>query len=395
MSVRLASFMFEGRRYFVCLDNDYLQRSFPDRNAVPIEELQINAGYSAAIATPWKAYRPALCPVSGDAKVTKIGDKFVANGTCGGLRFELTEFSYEIEEEKKEPVPVAEEADTVETQDAEITETGDTAEEESIATEEPVVVEESAVEEEVVEEHTTEESATKEDTTEELVTKGDTATKFRGGNISIGSVGRCTFSRNGEFHQKDRAPKVIIGESTMRESNPHRGIKMQYKEGLVLPVSRRDQSAQVKKDRPLFIPRSEENTEEPKRTSVPYKPAPPVIENVSFDNAPKMTDEEFDADEFLKQLSTDQIEFLKKVPDAFLGNISEYTQEPINEVKLKTLGAVYCVQNKWKIAGDWYAIDEIATLSRYIYCSETGDNYRISVKTLKGWSRCKEVVSFV
>lgn len=359
MSKPLISFLYEDVRYFATLDEGFLQQSFPGRNAVSINEIQINAGFSAAVSQPWGAYRPNLCPVSEDAKVVKDGDNFHVTGTCGGYRFELTEISYEIEKMDVEDEDIYAAEETLE---------GTTEMSEQV---------EESIKTDTYDETLTDEVASQE----EPVTRNDNAEMF------IGRKAAGKVQRNAILDDSREAPEAVIVANTVRKPDKYRGIRFgmtlqEDKEVRNLP----EKQVTIKETPPVRV--VEETVPEGEDTPQ-VEPVPEEIP-LSFDAAPKPSMGDFDCMEFLAALSNEQVSFLQKVPENLLGTIHEFTKETVSEPQLMSLGSIYCVNNKWKISGDWYAIDEIQTLSRCIFCASTNEYQRISTKTLKGWLKCVE-----
>lgn len=413
MSLRLASFMYEDVRYFVVLDGGFLQKEFPDKNAVDIQTIQVNAGYSAAVSQPWGAYRPMTCPVSDDAKVTKVGDRFIVHGTCGGVRFELTEYSYEIEEVKEESEEVHVTEETLEAA-AELSE-------ELPATEHPVVGEMTAeqiknpVVKNMADTPTVHASVTKDSAEETELVYEDAAhapspsPKAEAVKRTALLIGRSTggsFKRDASIQDNRPEPAAYIVDPVMREHDEYRGIRL----GASVTQDDRsrptDKPSMSNKTQVVGKPSRDSRTTEPKSVKLcdqrvtiqetVEKKAEDTEEEkqldakLSFDDAPKPSAHDFDANKFLSELSPEQVSFLKRVPKELLGSINEFTQKPVSSAKLESLGAVYCVENRWKIQGDWYAIDEVQSLSRVLYCATTNEFQRIFTKTLKGWMKCME-----
>lgn len=381
MSVRLASFYYEDERYFVTLDNGYLQQTFSGKNAVSIMQVQIDAGLSAAIAQPWGSYRPATCPVSEDAQVVKVGDNFIVHGTCGGYRFELNEMSYTIEDEESSP-------ESKEVAPEEIFECGPVPEQEEAIVTEEVVVEEPAIEEEsVIEEQNIDD---------------------RMYGMCIGAVRGGSFQRNKEIQEHNHVPSSLIVNPVMRSADPYRGVRIGRSLSndntlQQMPVSQWEHTSDENKKQSDNSTRNNQINRTPMDLEYITQHADaevmlrrdeslhdPVETELNFEGAPKPSGTDFDCQEFLSELSVDQITFLSGIPTSLLGSISEFTRDQISVNKLESLGAIYCTEHKWKFAEGWYAIDEIQTLSRYVYCESTGNHQRIPTKTLKGWNKCIE-----
>lgn len=450
--MKLASFMYEGIRYFVCLDGGYLERSFPGVNAVPMDKLLSSAGYSTTVAQSWGARRPQSCPVSEDAEISKAGDKFIVSGTCGDIKFELKESEYIVEDLVKttnEPEDTAEEEQStpvlVPKEDV-ITE--DIAQDEdSTAVQEQVGEEESDTEEEVVEpvlvpkedepvEESEEDTPVEEPEKDEpvLVPKEDEPTADpegdepgvspemdapvwdtqdkqkdfsgspRGGmgimrpngvsNQVLGSYGKSHCTLSGSLTVPDRNPSNIISEQPANHSsNKFRGMKL----------GKRGQSKPTTTQRvPAVASVANQQIEDDKSSSTKMGSDTQQLHPKSeshkrradmFASAPKANGDDFDVKAFLSELSDEQKAMLERIPDALIGRINEFSQKPISEVRLAELGEVYCVQNRWKICGKWYAIDITSDLSRHFYCAEDSTHFAVHVKTLNGWKKYKESLS--
>lgn len=405
MSKRLASFNYEDVRYVVTLDGGYLENSFPGKNAVSINEIQVNPGYSAAVSQPWGAYRPNMCPVSEDASVVKVGDSFIVHGTCGGYCFELTEMSYEIEEEVPEEAHVTEE--TLEAAE-EMSEQIDVDEEDAYVMQETLKAEAELSEDLpgqssdpgvpfLVGEVATDEVANKMmDFVRNVPVTHNANTK----QMSIGNPKHNGIRLHADVIDKRKESSTLIVDPVMRKPDSYRGVRLglslnataepikvehprtEHAPSRYTPAYREPVHNQHKKTPTGYESRTEEE--------IPVVQTVPPSAVLNFDDAPKPNLNDFDCQEFLNGLSDEQIKFLRKVPECFLGTIHEFTKDPISIAKLESLGTIYCVDNKWKISGDWYAIDEIQTLSRCIYCATTNEYQRISTKTLKGWQKCVE-----
>lgn len=366
MSKRLVSFFYEDVRYFTTMDGGYLQNSFPGKNAVSINDIQVNPGYSAAVTQPWGTYRPATCPISEDATVVKVGDNFIAHGTCAGYRFELTEVSYEIEE-------ITEEAEHV---------TDETLE----------AAAELSDEEEHVEDEDDEEARVMVETleaAEEYSEPIEIVSPISGG-MRIGRSQSAGIKINASLQDTREKASTLVVDNPARRPDRYRGVRF----GVTLDTERESAPSipLVPTVRGKVVVNPEPRHEEPVHKEPVVEPVIPVPEEpvLSFDNAPKPSMTDFDCMEFLAGLSKEQTSFLSKVPINLIGTIHEFTKEAVSEAQLMSLGSIYCVNNKWKISGDWYAIDEIQTLSRCIYCATTNEYQRISTKTLKGWMKCVE-----
>lgn len=411
MSKRLASFNYEDVRYVVTLDGGYLQNEFAGRNAVSINEIQIHPGYSAAVSQPWGAYRPNMCPLSEDASIVKVGDNFIVHGTCGGYRFELTEISYEIEEEKEEDIHVTEETlDAAEELSEEIQATDEPAHvmDETLEAAAELSEELPGSDQSTVTELTDGESGYQslvgEMPTDEIAGRmshfvthhASTKSKIDTTKMCIGRPKHNGVRINASVNDTRKESSTLIVSPVMRKPDGYRGVRI----GMSLESKAKNAYVEPKKTasvsaKPVStsgVNKTHGDTGSPAESvnTIPVAQPVPVSTELNFDDAPKPNLEDFDCQEFLASLSSEQINFLKKVPDSFLGTIHEFTKDPISTAKLESLGAIYCVDNRWKISGDWYAIDEIQTLSRCIYCATTNEYQRISTKTLKGWKKCVE-----
>lgn len=434
--MKLASFMYEGTRYFVCLDGGYLERSFPGVNAVPMDKLLSSAGYSTTVAQSWGTRRPQSCPVSEDAKVSKVGDKFIVSGTCGDIKFELKESEYvveDLEETAKEPERPAEEehpAPVLVPKEDVVIESDAQDEESEPVQEQTGETEPDAVEEEVepAKEEPVEEPAREEPTAEpekdeptmepekgEPVAEPemdapvqDTQDKqrdfsgtLRGGmgimrpngvsNQVLGSYGKSYCTLSGSLTEPDRNSSNIISEQPANHTpNKFRGMKL-GKRGQSKPAATQRVPA-VASVASQKIGDSESLSEKAGSAAQPIHPKsePPKRRTDMFASAPKANGDDFDVKAFLAELSDEQRAMLERIPDVLIGRINEFSQKPISEVRLAELGEVYCVQNRWKICGKWYAIDITSDLSRHFYCAEDSTHFAVHVKTLSGWKKYKE-----
>lgn len=405
MSDKLASFMYENVQYFVVLDGGYLQNEFSGRNAVTFSDFMGDPGYVIAFARPWGKTRVQGCPVSEDALITKKGDNFVGYGTCGDIKFELHEDKYiatPVEETTPEEVKNVID-DLVENGRSSSKQSMLDAAMESIPEEKEaalnvvpltVTVDDGKVTE-VVEgiEGEVATAEEKEKLVSMLTTQSDVRT-FVGGYTTA----FCRFG--GSIVRRDRTPKGLIINQDVRTASTRRGIELLGRKPVTSPI----RSPEVEEEPEQFgvvgeMPLPNVVSEIPETTVHAPIPEPePVMHiptNKLFSNAPKMQKDSFDSDAFLSELSEDQQEVLRSIPSALTGKLAKYIMKPIDVEKLSHEGAEYCVNNKWEMAGEWYAIDSLADLSRYFYCESTGQYYVIPSKTLKGWLKCQELSQVV
>lgn len=394
--MKLASFMYKGTRYFVCLDGGYLERSFPGLNAVPLDKILSNAGYSAAVSQSWGSKRPQSCPVSEDARVDKVGNKFVVFGTCGGVKFELKDSEYKVTEL---------EVTAPETKNESSTEAGKIVEsvKEEVSASEAVEKDksDSGNNTESVKENKTEPAqkvgipigdAYTEKRAFGGVPKGGMGIKYPSdvSNHSIGNYGKSHCTLNGRLAVPNRNPNNVISETPANHTtNKFRGMKLGSREldkrTNYVPVSVSPTVKTTDQDTKKEYYADPDNKEEKHSHKTESKPSTSV-----FALAPKPHGDDFDVNAFLSELSAEQRALLERIPDSLIGRINEFSQRPISEVRLEELGEVYCVQNKWKICGTWYAIDVTSELSRHFYCSEDRAHFAIHIKTLNGWKKYKE-----
>lgn len=76
---------------------------------------------------------------------------------------------------------------------------------------------------------------------------------------------------------------------------------------------------------------------------------------------------------------------LAAIPRQLLTNCSAYTATKINKDEVLAGGAMYCMSSGWSHEGDWYAIDEVATVTRHFLDVSTEKYYAIPVADIKAW----------
>lgn len=86
-----------------------------------------------------------------------------------------------------------------------------------------------------------------------------------------------------------------------------------------------------------------------------------------------------------KELPDDINKVLGDIPVDLLGNIAEFTMEPINSVEVMNGKEMFCIDRRWHKQGKWFCIDVVPNTSRYFFNSRLGVNIEIPINILKAW----------
>lgn len=90
-----------------------------------------------------------------------------------------------------------------------------------------------------------------------------------------------------------------------------------------------------------------------------------------------------------KEVATTELssysDVLATIPLPLLTNCSAYTAAKVDKDEVLAGGAVYCMSSGWSHDGDWYAIDEVATVTRHFLDVSTEKYYAIPVADIKAW----------
>ena len=90
------------------------------------------------------------------------------------------------------------------------------------------------------------------------------------------------------------------------------------------------------------------------------------------------------------QMSPEVNAVIGDIPHSMLGHITPFTTKPVDVSSLEKMQDIYCIDNHWMNAGNWYCIDVVKESARYFFNSKLGVSIQIDMKTLKQW---KEVVA--
>lgn len=78
------------------------------------------------------------------------------------------------------------------------------------------------------------------------------------------------------------------------------------------------------------------------------------------------------------------------IPHAMLGNITPFTLTGVDKERLEKEKDIYCIDNHWMNAGNWYCVDVVHDAARYFFNSKMHVSLQIPVSVLKQW---KQVVT--
>ena len=91
--------------------------------------------------------------------------------------------------------------------------------------------------------------------------------------------------------------------------------------------------------------------------------APPQREILETYEAPACTAKE----RLRAELSPEINAVIGDIPHPILGDIAEFTTEIVDQAVLREKGYIYCIDNHWHKAGNWFAIDQVSTSNRIFY----------------------------
>ena len=132
----------------------------------------------------------------------------------------------------------------------------------------------------------------------------------------------------------------------------------------------------AKEETPAVIPvlnKSSEASVYPDQREIPQpverveprfiEPAPPQREILETYEAPACTAKE----RLRAELSPEINAVIGDIPHPILGDIAEFTTEIVDQAVLREKGYIYCIDNHWHKAGNWFAIDQVSTSNRIFY----------------------------
>lgn len=367
------AFIFEGKRYITMFGaGDYLSTVITDGgNAVPSMNVQTSQGYNRRYKEEF-GIEPRNVPIIENASVTMSGSNYIVKGTATladeqSHNVEITAIGIKVDGEYLSDAPTKPTPITKPVQ-----EPVPEVKPEPVAKEKQPVKDQPTVDKKVEEKPVEEKKPAEEKKPVEEKTPVEEKKPAKPANT------QRSFPEGAGFYIGEPSPSNIDNPVLLcgKVVSSHAGFYTGSGVTKIKPVP--VTSKFVKQgftSHPVVKPteevvESEAATEDVDRTEAQPQVAAPV----------KSLKERL-----REQMNPEINAVIGDIPHPLLGDIAEFTMEPVDRIALGDKGTFYCIDNHWKKAGNWYCIDVVPTASRFFFNARRGVCLEIPTNLCKQW----------